>query len=60
MENKFLNSFYSSLRIVSIMELTDTQQFNEEPVIDVINRWCELSLKCKDHLPESSAVKICA
>ena len=46
--------------MVSISELTNTKQGDEEPVIDYINRWRALSLKCKDHLPESFAVEMCA
>ena len=63
MLNEFLNRFYSSRRIVSRSELANrpnTKQFDEEPVIDYINRWRALSLKCKDHLPESSAVEMSA
>ena len=37
----------------------NTKQFDQEPVID-FNRWRALSLKCKDHLPESSKVEMCA
>ena len=46
--------------MVSISELTNTRQRDEEPVIDYINRWHALSLKCNDHLPESSVVEMCA
>jgi len=63
MLNEFLNRFYSSRRIVSRSELANrpnTKQFDEEPVIDYINRWRALSLKCKDHLPEFSAFEMCA
>ena len=59
MQNEFLNRFYSSRRIVSISELTNTKQYDQEPVINYINRWRALS-ECKDNLPESSAVKMCA
>jgi len=38
MQNEFLNRFYSSRRIVSISELVNTKQFDEELVIDYINR----------------------
>jgi len=59
MKNEFLNHVYSTRRVVSISELTNTKQGDEEPVIDYINRWRALSLKCKDRLPESSAVEMC-
>ena len=60
MESEFLNHFYNTHRVVSITELANTRQWNYEPVIDYINRWRTLSLKCKDHLSESSAVEMCA
>jgi len=60
MQKEFLNCFYSSRRTVSISELGNTKQFDQEPVIHYINRWDALSLKCKDHLPESSTVEVCS
>ena len=42
-----------------MMELTNTKQWKDEPVIDYINRWRSLSLNCKDRLFEISAVKMC-
>jgi len=59
MQNDFLDRFYSSRRMVSLSELTNTKQFDQEPVIDYINCWRALSLKCKDHLSKSSAVEMC-
>ena len=59
-ENEFLNRFYSTHRMVDISELTNTRQWDEEPLIEYVNRWHALSLKCKDHLPKSSAVEMCA
>ena len=58
MESEFLNCFYSTHYVVSITELTNSRQCNNEPVIDYINHWRALSLKCKDHLSESSAVEM--
>ncbi|KAM2204747.1 hypothetical protein FF2_023878 [Malus domestica] len=46
LEREFLNRFYSTRRTVSMLELTSTKQWNDEPVIDYINRWCTLSLDC--------------
>ena len=43
----------------SIAELTNTRQQNDKPVTDYINHWRALSLKCKDHLFESSAIEMC-
>ncbi|KAK9755938.1 hypothetical protein RND81_01G060700 [Saponaria officinalis] len=59
MEDEFLNRFYSTRRIVSMSELTNTTQWEEEPVIDYISRWRALSLECKDRLSEASAVEMC-
>ena len=59
MEQEFLNRFYSSEHIVSMTELTNTKQWKDEPVLDYINGWCALSLKCKDKLTEASTMKMC-
>jgi len=60
MEQEFLNRFYSTQRIVSMTELTNTRQWKDEPVLDYINRWRSLSLECEDRLSEASAVEMCA
>ncbi|KAL0445689.1 UNVERIFIED_CONTAM: hypothetical protein Slati_1696800 [Sesamum latifolium] len=57
LEQEFLNRFYSTRRTVSMVELTNSRQWKEEPVIDYINRWRNLSLNCKDRLSEASAIK---
>ena len=59
LERKFLDRFYSTRRIVSMMELTNTKQWGNESVVDYINRWRSLSLDCKDRLSEKSAVEMC-
>ncbi|KAK2986704.1 hypothetical protein RJ640_010929 [Escallonia rubra] len=59
MEREFLNWFYSSRRSVSMMELTNTRQWKDEPVVDYINRWRSLSLDCKERLSEISTVEMC-
>ena len=41
------------------MELTNTKQWKDEPVVDYIHRWRSLSLDCKDILSEIFAVEIC-
>ncbi|KAK4390155.1 hypothetical protein Sango_2078800 [Sesamum angolense] len=43
-------SAWSSLQI---------RQWKEEPVVDYINRWRNLSLNCKDRLSEASAIEMC-
>ncbi|KAL6314070.1 hypothetical protein AAG906_011805 [Vitis piasezkii] len=53
MEREFLNRFYSIQPTVSMMELTNTKQWKDEPVVDYINRWLSLSLNCKDRLSEA-------
>uniref|UniRef100_A0A0V0I7P5 Putative ovule protein n=1 Tax=Solanum chacoense TaxID=4108 RepID=A0A0V0I7P5_SOLCH len=59
LENQFLNHFYSTRRAVSMMELTNTKQSKDEPIVDYINRWRMLILDCKDQLSKISAVEIC-
>ncbi|KAA0039179.1 retrotransposon gag protein [Cucumis melo var. makuwa] len=56
---EFLNSFYITRRVISMIELTNTKQRKGEPVIDYINQWRALSLNCKDKLTELSAVEMC-
>ncbi|KAL0322478.1 UNVERIFIED_CONTAM: hypothetical protein Sangu_1867100 [Sesamum angustifolium] len=50
LEQEFLNCFYNTRRTVSMVELTNSRQWKEEPVIDYINRWRDLSPNCKDRL----------
>ncbi|KAH7858401.1 hypothetical protein Vadar_023399 [Vaccinium darrowii] len=52
-------SSFITRRTVSMMELTNTKQWKDEPVVDYINRWRALSLDCKDRLFELSAVEMC-
>ena len=59
MEREFLNHFYSTRCTVSMIELTNSNQLKEKPVIDYIQRWRNLSLNYKDQLSESSAIKMC-
>ncbi|GAA0163930.1 hypothetical protein LIER_19684 [Lithospermum erythrorhizon] len=59
LEGEFLNRFFSTKRTVSMMELTTTKKRKEEPVIDFINKWRSLNLKCKDRLSKSSTISMC-
>ncbi|OMO93971.1 C2 calcium-dependent membrane targeting [Corchorus capsularis] len=59
LEREFLNRFYSTRRVVSMIELTNTHQWKDEAVIDYIHRWRNLSLNCKDRLSESSGIDMC-
>lgn len=42
-----------------MIELTSTRQQEDEPIIDYIKRWRNLSLNCKDCPFESSAIDLC-
>ncbi|KAK4724172.1 hypothetical protein R3W88_026951 [Solanum pinnatisectum] len=57
-EHEFLNHFYSTRRMVSMVELTNTRQSKDELVIDFINHWRNASLNCKDRVSEASAIEI--
>jgi len=46
--------------IVSIKELTNSRQWNNELVINYINHWRSLVLKCEGHLSKSLTVEMCA
>ncbi|KAM2246353.1 hypothetical protein ACFXTI_007176 [Malus domestica] len=59
LEKEFLNCFYSTCRTGSMLELTNTKQWKDEPVIDYINRWRTLSLDSKDRLSETYSIEIC-
>ncbi|KAM1401550.1 hypothetical protein ACFX2F_028685 [Malus domestica] len=59
LEREFLNRFYSTRHTVSMLELTSMKQWREEPVMDYINRWRNLSLDCKDRLSEISSIEMC-
>jgi len=60
MEHEFLNRFYSTKCIISVIKLTNTKQWEDEPVLDYINRWRSLSLECKGHFTKASAIEMCA
>ena len=59
MEHEFTSRFYSTRRTVSMVELSNTKQWQDENVMEYIQRWRSLSLDCKDRLTESSAVEMC-
>ncbi|KAA0035846.1 ty3-gypsy retrotransposon protein [Cucumis melo var. makuwa] len=50
LEREFLNRFYSTRCIVSLMELGNTKQRKGKPVINYINRRRALSMDRKDKL----------
>ena len=59
LEREFLNQFYSICHTVGTIELTNSKQWNDEPVVDYINRCHSLSLDRKDRLSEISVVETC-
>ena len=59
LEQEFLNRFYSTRRVVSMMELTKARQGENVLGFDFINRSRSLSLKCKDRRIEISSIKMC-
>ncbi|KAL0374049.1 UNVERIFIED_CONTAM: hypothetical protein Sradi_3320600 [Sesamum radiatum] len=42
-----------------MVELINSRQWKEEPFIDYISRWRNLSINCKDCLYETSAIEMC-
>ncbi|WMV56017.1 hypothetical protein MTR67_049402, partial [Solanum verrucosum] len=59
LEQEFLNRFYSTRRVISMIELTKARQGEDELVVDFINRWRNLSLNCKDRLSETFSIEMC-
>ena len=59
LEQVFLNRSYSTIRVVSMMELTKARQGENVLGFDFINRSRSLSLKCKDRRIEISSIKMC-
>ncbi|KAL0394450.1 UNVERIFIED_CONTAM: hypothetical protein Slati_4411200 [Sesamum latifolium] len=58
LEQEFLNCFYRTPRTVSMVELTNSRQWKEEPIIHYINRWRNLSLNCDNRLSEASNIEM--
>ncbi|TYK00120.1 ty3-gypsy retrotransposon protein [Cucumis melo var. makuwa] len=54
LKKEFFNRFYSTRRVVSMMELTNTKQLKGESVIDYINQQRALCPDCKDKITELS------
>ena len=49
----------TTLCVVSMIELTSSHQWKDEPEIDYIFRWRNLSLNCKEQLFESATLDMC-
>jgi len=60
MEQEFVNMFYNTQCVVSMIELTKTRQWKADTVLNYANRWRSFSLVCKDNLPETSSIEMCA
>jgi hypothetical protein len=56
---EFLNRFYSTHRVVNTTELINIRQWKEEPVIEYIYRWRNLSINYRDRLTKTSALDMC-
>ncbi|KAL0362164.1 UNVERIFIED_CONTAM: hypothetical protein Scaly_1171600 [Sesamum calycinum] len=59
LEQEFINRSYSTRQTVSMVELTNLSERKEEPVVDYINGWRNLSHNCKDRLSEASTIEMC-
>ena len=59
LEQEFLNRFYRTRHVFSMMELTKARQGENVLGFDFINRSRSLSLKCKDRRIEISSIKMC-
>ena len=59
LEQKFLNHFYSTRHVVSMMKLTKARQGKDELVVDFTDCWRSLNLNCKDRLSENYSIEMC-
>jgi hypothetical protein len=59
MQDAFLECFYSTQRMVGIIELTQMLQRSNEKAADFINRWRNLSLHCPQPITEPEAERMC-
>ena len=59
LEREFIDQFYSTHHTVSMMEFTNTKQWENKSVVNYINRWHSLSLDCKDRLSKIFAIEMC-
>ncbi|KAI3470776.1 hypothetical protein Pfo_027439 [Paulownia fortunei] len=59
LEANSIDSWEYTRRTVSMIELTNSHQWKEEPVIDYINRWRNLSLNYKNRLSKASTIEMC-
>ncbi|MQL77236.1 hypothetical protein Taro_009647, partial [Colocasia esculenta] len=59
MQKKFRERFYIAEREVTVAELYATRQRNDESALDYIQRWRNLSMRCKHPPHQEDAVQIC-
>jgi hypothetical protein len=59
MHDAFLERFYSTQRIVGIIEFTQTLQRANVRAADFINRWRNLSLHCPQPITKPEVVRMC-
>ncbi|MQM17659.1 hypothetical protein Taro_050634 [Colocasia esculenta] len=59
MQKKFRERFYIAEREVTVAELYATGQRNNESALDYIQRWRNLSMRCKRPPHQEDAVQIC-
>ncbi|MQL84504.1 hypothetical protein Taro_017013 [Colocasia esculenta] len=59
MQKKFRERFYIAEREVTVAELYATRQKNDESALDYIQRWRNLSMRCKRPPHQEDAVQIC-
>ena len=57
LEQEFLNCFYSTGRVVSMMKLTKSRKGKDQSIFDFINRWRSLSFNCKISLVKFLVLK---
>ena len=60
LQKAFLAQFVTSRKRVSIIDLVDTKQKDDEEANAFISRWRSLHVQCSDKLTEQSAVQICS
>ncbi|KAK4409380.1 hypothetical protein Sango_0011000 [Sesamum angolense] len=54
LEQEFLNRFYNTRRTVSMVKITNSRQWKEEPVVDYINRHDKINAHSHKRQSESS------
>ncbi|KAL0430983.1 UNVERIFIED_CONTAM: hypothetical protein Sradi_0724300 [Sesamum radiatum] len=58
LEQEFHNRFYNTRRAVLMVELTNSRQSKDEPIINYIDKWRNLSLNNKDPLSKAPTIEM--